>query len=172
VSVYDNQIIERAPLVEETTKHCAAMVLGAVSLVLRVMTEDAPNSYPAGLSIQQLQALMVAKQFAGSPLSLTLRRMRSTVPEASRMIDELTELGYVTQTAAGPDDESRVLSLTYFGERALASVHLRGLSSLLNRLSALSPNESAIVRQSLDILRSTLAPVRIPLATIAGQEPR
>lgn len=162
-----DQTIEQEPAVEETTKQCAAMVLGAVSLVLRVMTEDAPNSYPAGLSIQQLQTLMVSKQFAGSPLTHALRRMRPTIPEASRMIDELTELGYVTQTAAGPDHSAPVLALTYFGERALASVHLQGLSSLLDRLSALSPDESAMVRQSLDLLRSTLAPARAPLMAAA-----
>jgi DNA-binding MarR family transcriptional regulator len=112
--------------------------------------------------MQQFRAMRIIERSDGASLSQVSERLGATISAASKLIDGLVERGYVRRETAEDDRRRLILALSGKGKESLASVHMEMISCLAEKLDALSPSECALLRLSMDLLRTTLAPSTAP----------
>jgi DNA-binding MarR family transcriptional regulator len=122
-----------------------ANVLGAFALVVTDRTVDAMTS--AGrepLSQTAAAALAALHHFLGRPnLDLLRQVLGLTASGTVRLVDRLTELGYV-ERKEGADARSRTVTLTRQGRHAAKRIAAARAAVLTNALEQLTPEERTV----------------------------
>jgi DNA-binding MarR family transcriptional regulator len=138
-------------------QECAAMLLDTFHMVKRTLGAEMKKKRSAlDVTMHQFRAMNIISRNQGVSLSSVSDHMGATISTASKLIDGLVERGYVQRQTAEDDRRRLILQLTDEGSQALGKVHMEAISRLAEKLSCLSPGECAMLKVTMDMLRTAL----------------
>jgi DNA-binding MarR family transcriptional regulator len=134
----------------------AETVMEAASMVTRTIKREVRRHRPADVSMPQFRTLGVLQHHPGASLSVVAQHLGSTTASASKLIDALVRLGFVTRADAPEDRRKVVLNLTEAGERAREAAREAALGHLAELLMRLNDGDRQSVVRAMDALRAVL----------------
>jgi len=109
------------------------------------------------LSVREIVALTVIRETGGVSLSVLTDHLGGTISGASKLVDGLVGMGYAARAVAADDRRKVILTITEDGNRALGSVEYEEITNLERILSALTPEERAVVDSAAGLLSKAFA---------------
>ena len=140
----------------DTTQEYAALLLDTFHMVKRTLGAEMKKRSALELTMHQFRAMNIISRHQGASLSLVSEHMGATISTTSKLVDSLTERGYVRRRTAEDDRRRLILDLSDEGNQALEKVHMEAISRLAEKLKCLSPGECGVLKLAMDLLRSAL----------------
>ena len=136
---------------------CAAVVMDAAALVVRLLRAEIRRTRPGSLSLNQVRALGCLKRSPDSTLSTVAEYIGLTLPSASHLADGLVRHGFVTRRTAEDDRRCIMLRLTQRGERTLELAYRITREHLTEKLAPLNSAQRSLVTESMKLIRPLVA---------------
>lgn len=141
---------------DEHALECAENVMETCHLMLRVIGREVRKESAAHFPEHQFRALMIIKHNKGASLSTLAEHLGTTLPAASKVLEQLVECGYVHRETSPQDRRRLLLSLTQAGESVVESVKLKMHVCLAERLKKLTRHELAVLNVAMSALREAI----------------
>jgi DNA-binding MarR family transcriptional regulator len=123
----------------------ATISIAAVARMFEVTLES------VGLTIQKFRVLAYLDQAPATPSELAYR-LTVQAPTVTRLVDGLTERGYVSREVDGSDRRRSVLRVTNAGRRAIAQASTASQAALDRILAPLPARDRAAVDRGIRVL--------------------
>ncbi|MGQ9456076.1 MAG: MarR family winged helix-turn-helix transcriptional regulator [Armatimonadota bacterium] len=138
--------------------------------MLRVIGREVRKESSASFPEHQFRALMIIKHNRGASLSILAEHLGTTLPAASKVLEQLVECGYVHRETSPQDRRRLFLSLTQAGESVVESAKLKMHVCLAERLTKLTRHELAVVNVAMNVLREAILKYGCSGTTLEDQE--
>lgn len=131
-------------------------LLEAVPVVMRFIRRHM-RAHRADLSVPQFRALCLVDQQPSASLSAVAEHLASSLPTASRIVTGLVSQGLLKRESSSRDRRQVSLCITPSGRAVMAAARHATQTRLANEMDLLSANERSVVRQAMQILKTTFA---------------
>ncbi|MCE5197945.1 MAG: MarR family transcriptional regulator [Armatimonadota bacterium] len=147
-------------MTDDIAMQCAANVRETCYLLVRIIGTEVGKR---ALSFREIMTLMTIREERDACVSFLAEQIGSTVSGASKLVDGLVDMGYITRKTAREDRRRLVLTLTDDGNRVLDTINDEEMLYLNKIVSTFSPAECEMVSLTMNLLRKTFMASQLEL---------
>lgn len=126
-------------------------------LIMRALEPEREKYWGETINFPQFRALFFLRDNERVNLSLLADFLGMTVSSTSKLVDALMQRGWLTSETPSTDRRFKLLLLTASGEEEIRKFRESILTSLSERMQAISDHECQIVLLAMNILGSVFA---------------
>jgi DNA-binding MarR family transcriptional regulator len=142
--------VRRTATVARADAEAAARLRLVIARLARAIRQQAT----AGLTPSQLSALAALEERGAVRMSELAAAESVAASVATRVVDSLVKLGYVTRSADERDGRACLIELSPAGRRVLQEIWHARAAALTDRIAALPPADAAVLIAALPVLEA------------------